>query len=388
MVEREVGTLERLSAAAARGIDPERARARLHALRALVDGEVERLEERLPDLCADAPSDMAAAARHLLGAGGKRVRPLLVLLAARAADGGGAAGAGRDGGAAAAFAAAAELVHNATLLHDDVIDEGQMRRGRPAARVVWGNMVSVLGGDFLLARALELVDQAGVPGALTGLLAVIRRMVDGEALQLHRRGRLDPDEDAYRAVVDAKTASLFAWCGRAGALAATQIKGTPDKTEALEAYGFHLGRAFQIVDDCLDLSDDTALGKDVLADVREGKLTLPILYALRRDPSLARTLDAAAADPDPDPDPDPAPPNPAPPNPAPPNPDPRRSPTPARDLAARIARAARRSGALDAARADARAETVTACAALDRLPPGPYRDALAGIARELAERGC
>src|SRR5262245_23701435 len=133
MVEREVRTLERLSAAAARGVDPELARARLHSLRALVDGEVERLDERLPHLCADAPRDVGAAARHLLGAGGKRVRPLLVLLSARAASAGTDAAGAADREHVAALATAAELVHNATLLHDDVIDEGQMRRGIPAA---------------------------------------------------------------------------------------------------------------------------------------------------------------------------------------------------------------------------------------------------------------
>lgn len=347
-------TLVRLDAAAQRGVDPARTRERLHALRALTDGAMDELEASLPRFCADAARDVAAASRHLLGAGGKRVRPLLVLLAARAAA---PDGAPRGRRAALLLAAAAELVHNATLLHDDVIDDGRMRRGRPAARVVWGNTVSVLGGDFLLARALELVGEADAPGALPALLFVIRRMVEGEALQLDRRGRLDADERTYHDVVDAKTAALFAWCGRAGACAAA---APPPVADALERYGFHLGRAFQIVDDCLDLTAGDAVGKDVLRDLREGKLTLPVLEALRADAALARALAAAADEPD---------------------------EAAAAEVALRVAREAVRGGGLSRARAVAAGETRLAVEALGPVPPGPYREALAGIALELAERG-
>jgi octaprenyl-diphosphate synthase len=369
----DLRTLSRLHDAAAHGPDPDRARARLVALRALVDGDVERLEAQLPSMCADAPRDVAAASRHLLHAGGKRVRPLLLLLsvrAARAHERGAisvhperrdreAVPESKDAHPALPLAIAAELVHNATLLHDDVIDDGRTRRGAPAARVVWGNAVSVLGGDFLLTRALELVEQAGTPGALHALLGVIRRMVEGEALQLDRRGRLDADEKCYRDVVDAKTAALFAWCGRAGALAAGAREGSAS-VAALESYGFHLGRTFQIVDDVLDIAGDARIGKDLLADLREGKITLPVLYAMRDDASLARTLEIAASTED---------------------------DRQAAELAAVVAHSARRSGAVDRARAAAIAETVHACAALEPLAAGPYRDALSGIARELAERG-
>jgi octaprenyl-diphosphate synthase len=233
----------------------------------------------------------------------------------------------------------------------------------------------VLGGDFLLARALELVERAGVPGALPALLAVIRRMVEGEVLQLSssrlrfasppvgvdpirpagagrwpsdppRRGRIDREEHVYREIVDAKTASLFGWCGCAGALAAG-VDPAP-----LETFGFHLGRAFQIVDDVLDLEGDAA-GKDLWADLRAGKLTLPVIHALAREPALERALASASDDP---------------------------------DVARRIAHVAARTGALGAARLEAVAATITACAALEALPATPAREALAGIAHELAGR--
>ncbi|MBI4509216.1 MAG: polyprenyl synthetase family protein [Deltaproteobacteria bacterium] len=347
-------TLSRLDTSALKGGDPAVTRTRLASLRELTEGELDKLDALLPRLCTDAPRDVCSAARHLLCAGGKRVRPLLVFLSSRAA--------GLEPPAASAvrqLAIAAELVHNATLLHDDVIDDALRRRGQVAARVLWGNTVSVLGGDFLLVRALELVQASEIPGALISLLAVIRRMVEGEALQLDRRGKLDPDEEAYRAVADAKTASLFGWCGRAGALAA---RADHDIVRALHQYGVHLGRAFQIVDDVLDLAGDSAaLGKDLLGDLREGKLTLPVLVALRRDPSLSLTLAKAAEATD---------------------------EAQGAELAAAVAKETARTGALDVARAEAVAETNAACAALDIVPKSPYREALAGIARELAQRGC
>jgi len=246
------------------------------------------------------------------------------------------------------------------LLHDDVIDDGQLRRGKPAARTLWGNAVSVLAGDFLLARALELIDDTHA-GALTRMLRVIRKMVEGEALQLDRRGKLDLRDEIYRGVVDAKTASLFAWCGEAGALAA----GADDSVaQALGTYGFHLGRAFQIVDDVLDLSSEAdALGKDLLSDLREGKMTLPVLMLLRQRADLGQALKEAAD-------------------------ATHTSSERLRELAVVIAREAAHTGALGQARAEAVAETRAACAALAALPHNPYREALGQIARELAERGC
>jgi octaprenyl-diphosphate synthase len=177
-------------------------------------------------------------------------------------------------------------------------------------------------------------------------------MIDGEALQLAHRGRADLDPAGYRAVVDGKTASRFAWCGRAGARLAG---AAPQVVEAFGAYGLELGRAFQIVDDVLDVEGDPrALGKCVLTDLREGKLTLPVLYALEAEPALRARLAAA---------------------------------TDAQAIAEEVAQAVRRSDAARRARADARSATESALAALDRVAPvGPFSDALKLIARELCAR--
>lgn len=340
-------TARRLERAAAQGPLEGQTRAHLAALQTLVGDVVQEVDAALPRLCEGGPGVAALAARHLLTVGGKRVRPLLLVLTARAL------GPRVDGGAEALLAQAAELVHAATLLHDDVLDDGRMRRGVPAARVLWGNAASVLGGDFLLVRALELAAAATVPRVLDELLQAIAKMIDGEALQLAHRGRSDLEAQGYFDVVDGKTASLFAWCGRAGA----RLAGAgEDAVAALGAYGLHLGRAFQIVDDVLDVAGDPAsLGKGVLSDLREGKLTLPVLYALEVEPGLRAQLQAAG-------DCDEV------------------------EIATEVARAVRQSGATERAREAAIDETSRALAALGPAPEGPYREALAFIARELCER--
>jgi octaprenyl-diphosphate synthase len=352
-------TARRLLRAADNGPAAAVTASRLAALKVQVGEVIARVESALPGAAAGGPGVAGQAAQHLLSAGGKRVRPLLVVLAARAC-GGSRVGAGHGERAEVQLAQAAELVHAATLLHDDVLDDGRMRRGLPAARMLWGNAASVLGGDFLLVRALELTAGSAVPGALDELLVAIAHMIDGEALQLAHRGRADLDADAYRQVVDGKTAALFAWCGRAGA----RLAGAGDATiEALGRYGLHLGRAFQIVDDVLDLeSDPDELGKDVLSDLREGKLTLPVLLALEGEPLLrARLIACAEAE----------------------------QPADVEALAGALAQAAHRCGAIDRARAHAAQETAQACDALADLdvPVGArFREALLTIAEELCAR--
>ncbi len=344
-----VVTAMRLERAAEAGPAPAQTAQRLQALKLLVGDVVARVEAALPGLADGGPGVAAQAARHLLAAGGKRVRPLLVVLAARAAGG------TRSGTLAEeSLAQAAELVHAATLLHDDVLDDGRTRRGMPAARMLWGNAASVLGGDFLLVRALELTAAAGVPHALDELLGAIGRMIDGEALQLEHRGRADLDVAGYREVVDGKTASLFAWCGKAGARLA---HASEPLVAALGQYGLHLGRAFQIVDDVLDVEGDPrALGKSVLVDLHEGKLTLPVLYALDATPALRGLLsDCAGVD---------AP----------------------ESLVDAVVEAVHASQAARRARADAVRETGLAQAALDGLAASPFREALIYIARELCAR--
>lgn len=326
-----------------RGVD--RTTDHLDAAR-MADEELARLEAALPRLCAGAPPELGAAAEHLLVAGGKRVRALLTLLSARAAGGSGGV----------ALAAAAELAHAATLLHDDVIDEGDVRRGRPTSRLLWSNAVSVLAGDFLLTRALDLACGAGVPGALEELIAVLRELVAGEALQLSMRGNVDATEAEYRRVVEGKTASLFRWAARSGCRAGG---GSARMAESMGLYGWHVGIAFQLSDDALDFdADPEAFGKSLLQDLREGTLTLPVLRTLELHPEVRGELREALAKDEPLAD----------------------------EVAARIAARVRESGAVQAVRQEAAAEAETGAAALSLLPDNMYRRALEEVARGLAAR--
>ena len=220
------------------------------------------------------------SALHLLDLGGKHVRPLCVALAARAGDGFSAA--------ARQLAVAVEMVHSATLLHDDVVDLGETRRGSPTARLVYGNAASIFAGDWLLVEALRRIRLAGVPGLLDDMLAVIEEMILAESVQLENRGRINTALGDYFRVVEGKTAALFRWAmlagARAGGLAAPACR-------ALERYGHHLGVAFQAVDDLLDVDGDAALtGKALFTDLREGKMTYPLIVALERDPALLPVL--------------------------------------------------------------------------------------------------
>ena len=253
--------------------------ARLRALGEGVAGDMSATEAALAALPRGAGL-VARSATHLLDLGGKRLRPLCVALAARV-------GRGFDA-AARELAVAVELTHTATLLHDDVVDLGVMRRNVATARVVYGNAASIFAGDWLLVEALRRVRRSEVPGALDRLLAVIEEMIFAESLQLESRGRLAAGRAEWLAVVEGKTAALFRWAmwagGRAGGLGERECA-------ALEAYGRHLGVAFQVIDDVLDFAGDPAVtGKALLADLGEGKLTYPLIVALERQPSLAKVL--------------------------------------------------------------------------------------------------
>lgn len=208
---------------------------------------------------------------HIVSAGGKRLRPMVTLAAAHAA-----------GGANAAthnLSAAVEFIHTATLLHDDVIDESDLRRGRPAAKAIWGNSASILVGDFLFAQAFTLMVRTGNLDILGILSRASTVIAEGEVRQLAALGRYDLPTEEYLTIIEAKTAALFEASARAGALSA----GSETHTEALGSYGKNLGLAFQIVDDALDYGGTTAvIGKSVGDDFREGKITLPIIIARRR----------------------------------------------------------------------------------------------------------
>ena len=300
-----------------------------------------------------------AAAHHLLDLGGKHLRPLCVALASRFGDG--------FTETARALAVAVELVHSATLLHDDVVDLAERRRGAPAACVVYGNAASIFAGDWLLVAALRRIAAAGVEGLLDKMLAVIDEMIVAESVQLERRGRLAGARDDYFAIVEGKTAALFRWAMIAGA----RVAGLPAAAEgALERYGLHLGVAFQAVDDELDYGGvepgpgaaaDT--GKDPLADLREGKVTFPLVVALEREPALHGQLERLLAE--------------------------ERATGGAavpRDQLAAIAARIRGTGALAATRALAEEHVRRALGVLEELPAGPPRDALVTVALASLER--
>jgi octaprenyl-diphosphate synthase len=178
------------------------------------------------------------------------------------------------------LAAAVEFMHTATLLHDDVVDDSDYRRGKPSARLVWGNQASVLVGDFLLGQAFRMMVDVGSLPALKILSNAAAVIAEGEVMQLAAAKNTSTTEDAYLAIIDAKTAALFSAAAEVGAAAAGR---PPAEQAALKSYGRNLGIAFQLVDDALDYSGDSArLGKDVGDDFREGKITLPVILCFRR----------------------------------------------------------------------------------------------------------
>ncbi len=286
------------------------------------------------------------AAHHLLDLGGKHLRPLCVALASRFGSG--------FTDEARGLAIAVELVHSATLLHDDVVDLAERRRGQPAACTVYGNAASIFAGDWLLVAALRRISEVGIPGMLDRMLGVIDEMIIAESVQLERRGKVAGDlRDGYFKIVEGKTAALFRWAMIAGARAAGMSRA---EEKALETYGLHLGVAFQAVDDELDFKDGT--GKDPLADLREGKITYPMVVAIERDPSLRDRIEALL----------------------------RGDGDPPRDDLVALALAIRETGALIATRKLAEEHVARALDVLAELPVGPAREALVTVALASLER--
>ncbi|WP_309629312.1 polyprenyl synthetase family protein [Brevundimonas sp.] len=216
-------------------------------------------------------------AEHIIAAGGKRLRPLLTIAAARAAT---AAFADVDLANPVKLAASVEFIHTATLLHDDVVDGSERRRGKVAAHLIWGSATSVLVGDFLFARAFELMVETGQLRAL-GILAQASSVIaQGEVLQLTRAHDLNLDQETYLRIISAKTAELFAAAAEAGAVG---IGADEKTTSAVRSFGLNLGLAFQLADDALDYGGSSeALGKNTGDDFRERKLTLPVIKAVQR----------------------------------------------------------------------------------------------------------
>ena len=213
-------------------------------------------------------------ADYIIGNGGKRLRPLLTLMAARAT--------GYRGTHHHTLAAVVELIHTATLLHDDVVDESGMRRGKETANAVFGNAASVLVGDFLYSRSFQMMVGVGQMRVQEVLADATNLIAEGEVLQLMNIGNTEIDVAEYLRVVQYKTAKLFEAAARLGAILAG---ASADVEDACSRYGMHVGTAFQIIDDVLDYSGDAAeIGKNVGDDLAEGKLTLPVIYALQRAP--------------------------------------------------------------------------------------------------------
>ncbi|NKB51964.1 MAG: polyprenyl synthetase family protein [Rhizobiaceae bacterium] len=211
-------------------------------------------------------------AQHLIDSGGKRLRPMLTLAAARMC--------GFQGDQHITLAASVEFMHTATLLHDDVVDESDMRRGKQSARIVWGNQASVLVGDFLLGQAFRMMVDARSMEALDVLSTASTVIAEGEVMQLAAAQSMETTEDDYLAVIRGKTAALFSAACEVGPILAETDKPVRD---AFRSYGMNLGLAFQLVDDALDYGGSKAdLGKNVGDDFHEGKITLPVLLAYRR----------------------------------------------------------------------------------------------------------
>ncbi len=219
-------------------------------------------------------------ANHLISSGGKRLRPMLTLAAAELC--------GYAGENHIRLAASVEFMHTATLLHDDVVDESAMRRGKSTARMIWGNQASVLVGDFLLGQAFKMMVEAGSMDALDVLATAATVIAEGEVMQLSAAKNMETTEDDYLAVIRAKTAALFAAAAEVGPIVAGESKAVRN---ALKSYGMNLGLAFQLVDDVLDYGGTTAeLGKNTGDDFREGKITLPVILAYRRGSAEERAF--------------------------------------------------------------------------------------------------
>ena len=244
----------------------------------LVSADMERVNATILARTGSEVAMIPEVANHLISSGGKRLRPMLTIAMARLA------GYRADGHVK--LAAAVEFMHTATLLHDDVVDESELRRGKLAARMLWGNEASVLVGDFLLGQAFKMMVEVGNLRALEILSAAAAIIAEGEVMQLAAAKNTATTEDEYLAVIRAKTAELFAAACEVGPVLAERPKAD---LAACRSFGMNLGIAFQLVDDALDYGGKSAkLGKNVGDDFREGKITLPIVLSFRRGLELER----------------------------------------------------------------------------------------------------
>jgi octaprenyl-diphosphate synthase len=315
----------------------------------LMKPDLEKVNRLIVDRMHSPVSLVAELAGHIVSAGGKRLRPMLTLACARLC--------GYQGERHIALAAVVEFIHTATLLHDDVVDDSHLRRGRDTANAIWGNKPPVLVGDFLFARSFQLMVEDGSLRVLEILSRAAAVIAEGEVHQLMTANDTTTTEAAYLEVIEAKTAALFAAASRVGAVLADRPAAEED---ALDRFGHHLGIAYQLVDDVLDFTAEQAeLGKSLGDDFRDGKITLPILIAFARGDAeergfWRRTLEDGEQGPD--------------------------------DLA-RAVRLLDRHGALTETLARARVHASSAIEALSLFSDGSLRRALAETAAFAVERG-
>ncbi len=252
----------------------------LRPILALVSADMELVNRIILDKAVSDVEMIPELAHHLIDSGGKRLRPMLTIAAAKLV--------GYPGDGHIRLAAAVEFMHTATLLHDDVVDESDMRRGKKTARKLWGNLASVLVGDFLLGQAFRMMVDVGSLPALKILSNAAAVIAEGEVMQLAAAKHTSTTEDAYLAIINAKTAALFAAAAEVGPAIAQR---SVDEQAALRSYGRNLGIAFQLVDDALDYAGDSSrLGKSVGDDFREGKITLPVILSYRRGTDAERAF--------------------------------------------------------------------------------------------------
>lgn len=242
------------------------------AISTLVEASLQSVNETILR-CLESPVEAIKQIGHyLIESGGKRVRPLVVLLSAKACQ--------VEGDESITMAAIIEFIHTATLLHDDVVDDSQLRRGRPTANQVWDNASAILVGDFLYSRAFQMMVSLNSMAAMRILADATNTIAEGEVLQLNHRHQPDVTEAQYLNVIQFKTAKLFEAAAQLGAIMSRQTFGIE---QALARYGMHLGTAFQLADDVLDYQGTSAeLGKNLGDDLAEGKMTLPLIYALQK----------------------------------------------------------------------------------------------------------
>ena len=308
----------------------------IEAIREFIAADMQAIDRVIRSRLHSGVALIEQVAEHIIGGGGKRLRPALVVLSAGAY--------GYQGALHHQLAAVVEFIHTATLLHDDVVDESALRRGRATANSLFGNAASVLVGDFVYSRAFQMMVEAGSMRILDVLAEATNIIAEGEVLQLMNCRNPDIDEASYLQVIRCKTAKLFEAATRIGALLGGADK---DAEEAMARYGAHLGTAFQLIDDVLDYSGDHAvIGKNVGDDLAEGKPTLPLIHAMRHGTpgqitAVRRAIEAGGLD----------------------------------ELPA-VLEAIRETGALDYARESAHVEAHLASVELQRLAPSKQRDFL------------